>query len=447
MTKIIIYGCVWSGLGNIIFTKKIADIVGGNPKIYLYALFSGSIEPYMAEYIYKTMPNAKIVDIYAGGYKSIDIDSDIIINVTPRYAELRNILLFHNYNGKFFRIFIHSVDPAIRYKDCECQVIIRTPDIALDRHNLYTSITTNSLGLFFDNVPHKTLSVWDKYQTVFTTYGRKYEFVISYIEFIIKNFDITNATIVVQAPNPMIMTAVRDYVTDKQGPPIIIDKFTLEESIELFCYSHKVVGAGGQLSMNTCLGFGKIILIDSTSSECGALCLAHNLMNTFDPQLKYLPMALFYEIGLMQQPKNFDAMTFIRKKADVYDRFIEYIRKHLDIRINLPLFLSGKAGKRFSKYPFDVHGTIVRRSEVNIDTWLPKFETYVKKKFANNDVRTYGKSSRFYKGAGETFDFRILVAIIILIIIILLVVYSITICNTNNSVNCGKNNMLITSRR
>ena len=444
MSKIIIYGCIWSGLGNIICTKKIADIVGGNPKIYLYALFSGSIEPYMAEYVYKTMPTAKFVDIYAGGYKSIDIASDIIINVTPRYAELKNILLFHNYNGKFFRIFTHSVDPAIRYKDCECKVIIRTPDIARDRHNLFTSITTKSLGLFFDNVPHKTLSVWDKYQTVFTIYGRKFEFVIAYIEFIAKNFDIINAAIVVQAPNPVIMTAIKDYVADKQGPPVIIDKFTLEESVELFYYSHKVVGVGGQLSMNTCLGFGKIILIDSTSSECGALCLAHDLMNTFDPQLKYLPMSLFYEMGLMRRPEDFDAMTFIRKKANVYDRFIEYIRKHLDIRNNLPLFLSGKAGERFSEYPFNIHGTLVRRSEVDIDTWLPKFETYVKKKFANNDVKSYGKSSRFYKGAGETSDFRILVAIIIMIILVLLVVYIITIRDSNDFVHYEKNNMFIT---
>ena len=70
----------------------------------------------------------------------------------------------------------------------------------------------------------------------------------------------------------------------------------------------------------------------------------------------------------------------------------------------------------------------------------------LKKKFANNDVRTYGKSSRFYKGAGETFDFRILVAIIILIILILLVAYSITNRDSDNFVHYGKNNMLITDK-
>lgn len=314
--RILIISCIWDNLGDIVFAIRIREALqsAGLPDIIFYYKDPKEWRENHVKFIKQNItgahgPYRTAADVIRDHRRDI-MNAEIILNTTAKYNQIFNKIKALGYKGQIYRVFEFSLGENETYKNdisikdlCKNRVTYELDNT----NNIFTGFGKGSLGIFIDeDIPPRTLPIWDrehyKYDAIYTCYLHTEEFARAFIEYILAVRGNKKVLLVAQgydlldmfAPLKMVressMGAIREWAP---GLHIVSGMFQMHESNELFYYSEPVTATTGNLSMSTCLSYGKVIFlewrVELTKTQC-MFCdyLGIHGFKDLEPIFKYL---------------------------------------------------------------------------------------------------------------------------------------------------------------
>lgn len=376
--RMIIVSTVWGGFGDFIFAVNIKETFREwDPEMIFYALTPEVYSHNSINFLKKISDNSRFYktseEMLIENKQKI-LQCDIIIFSTPEYSKVINAVLKLGYRGKYYRLPDYSRIKGYQYnadkqigKLCSSRTLYLPMD---ESHNIYTGFSEDALGIWISpDITQKSMALWDKkyypYDNVFTCYLHDIRFISCFITFVNENFPKVKNLVVVQgnaflqkaSEYPVISDSV-DYgkiYEFSQHVHIIVKTFSLEESCELYYFSHNITAASGNNTISTCISYGKTAFFDWRPDLSKTYCVLWNYLKQHGyqnivPIYRYLidrvtaienngvvdrddaiaPSDIIHRINV-EQDKIRELRVFFQTKYNLQKNLYAFILKQLDI--------------------------------------------------------------------------------------------------------------------
>lgn len=364
MVKIILIGIIWDGLGDYIFTKYISNSISNYEHDIYFVIkdkdykiddnikkfLNNSFEKFKIIYFFnieKTLKNILKGYSYIFSIAAL-YNIDNIFNIINKYypSKIKNYRRIFDFGTSKLKYYKSSINTL----DCKESTYLLS-NIKEIKYNIYTGFSKESLGIQINiKRPDKNFVNLFKSYNLFTCYYRTDDYIIRYVKFInyyiniIKKYK--NPLIFVQGNNNSFLKIAKyHYKLDKYNvykfdKCYIINSFvSLEESIELFCYSNILVGCQGNSSLSLAINYNKIPLLEWRENLAQSYCLLINFLNSNNySSLIYLFTFLYYESNI-NYDNIFRFILLLKNSINVYKNFTKYMKYKYSLNKNFKLYI------------------------------------------------------------------------------------------------------------
>lgn len=350
--SLLILSCIWDHLGDIVFALQIRNAFADySPKIIFYFKDPSSRTSTQLDYIKSNVTDYELCVSAAdvvNRHKRTILQSNVILNTTPKYNQMLPLLQKINYKGKYYRICDYGLGKGEYYKhdsdiSNQCAKKVKYPPDT--KHDIYTGFGKASKGIFItDEVPTKTFSWWEKkyydYDQVFTCYLHTAAACNEFLDFINENFK--RSLVIVQGKSlldefkdlPTVRESTYGKVT-RYSPNVhvLAGVFTLPQSQELFYYSHPITAATGNNSMSLCISYNKVQFLDWRPEMSPTLCLFYDFLRArgYDQ----LTSIFKYLIDRQKDAAVSDPLEYIEKHRPLIEKFNKDMIQNFNLQKNI----------------------------------------------------------------------------------------------------------------